>query len=227
MTIILIRTLLLYFVVVFSVRLMGKRQLGELQPSELVITILVSNIATLSLEDTDIPLLQGILPILSLVCLEVLISWASLKSVRVRRLVSGSPKIIIRDGKIDQEMLQSLRFSLDDLMTSLRMGGVFSVDEVQFAIVETNGSVSILQKSEYQSTEKGDIHTNKPDVDPPQIIVADGCVREKSLEAIGQDRSWLDLILRTAGLQLPDVFLLTSDSACRYYIVKKEKKKSA
>ena len=227
MTIILIRTLLLYFVVVFSVRLMGKRQLGELQPSELVITILVSNIATLSLEDTDIPLLQGILPILSLVCLEVLVSWASLKSVRVRRLISGSPKIIIRDGKIDQEMLQSLRFSLDDLMTSLRMSGVFSVDEVQFAIVETNGSVSILQKSEYQPAEKGDIHVNKPDTDPPQIIVADGCVRETSLESIGQDRSWLDLILRTAGLQLADVFLLTSDSACRYYIVKKDKKKSA
>ena len=125
-TIILIRSLILYALVIFSVRLMGKRQLGELQPSELVITILVSNIATLSLEDTEIPLLHGILPILLLVCFEVLVSWLTLKSVRMRRLVSGSPQVIIRGGVIDQQKLHELRFSLDDLMTSLRTAGIFS-----------------------------------------------------------------------------------------------------
>lgn len=111
---------LLYIVVIFAVRLMGKRQLGELQPSELVITILISNIATLPLEDLDIPLVTGILPILSLVCFEVIVSWITLKSKRMRRMISGSPKIIIRDGKIEQETLQDLRFSVDDLMTALR-----------------------------------------------------------------------------------------------------------
>lgn len=222
MTIILIRTLLLYMVVIFSVRLMGKRQLGQLQPAELVITILVSNIATLSLEDLDIPLLQGVLPIFALVCFEVLMSWISLKCVKVRRLISGSPKIIIRDGKIDQEMMHSLRFSIDDLMTTLRTGGVFAVEDVQFAIVETNGTVSVYQKSTQQPATKEDVHAVKASVDPPQTIIADGQLREKALEAIGQDKKWLDMILRTSGMKRKEVFLMTADKACRYHIIRKE-----
>ena len=121
-----IRALILYFVVIFSVRLMGKRQLGELQPSELVITILISNIATLPLEDTAIPLLPGILPILSMVCFEVIISWFSLKSRRLRRVICGSPKIIIRNGQIEQDTMRELRLSIDDLMTALRGNQVFA-----------------------------------------------------------------------------------------------------
>lgn len=227
MTIILIRTLILYIVVIFSVRLMGKRQLGELQPAELVVTILISNIATLSLEDLDIPLFKGIMPILLLVCFEVIVSFISLKSVRVRRWISGSPKIIIRDGKIDQETLYALRFSVDDLMTSLRADGVFAVEDVQFAIVETNGKVSVYQKSAQQPAVKEDVHADKKSVDPPQIIIADGQIRSKALEAIGQDKKWLDMILRTSEMNLKDVFLMTADKACRYNIVKKERGQTA
>ncbi len=221
MAILLIRALIVYIVVIFSVRLMGKRQLGELQPSELVITILVSNIATLSLEDTEIPLLRGILPILALVCFEVIVSWGSLKSVKLRRLISGSPKIIIRDGEIDQEMLHALRFSVDDLMSTLRTSGVFTVEEVQFAIVETNGSVSVYQKSQVQPASKKDVHAAQKDLDPPQIIVADGQLREKALEAIGQDRKWLDAVLRGKSISLTEVFLLTADKACSTHIVRR------
>lgn len=227
MLIILIRTLILYVIVIFSVRLMGKRQLGELQPAELVVTILISNIATLSLEDLDIPLIKGVMPILLLVCFEVIVSWISLKSVMVRRWVSGSPKIIIRDGVIDQEMLYSLRFSVDDLMTSLRTDGVFAVEDVQFAIVETNGKVSVYQKSAQQPAVKEDVHADQRSVDPPQIIIADGQLRDKALEAIGQDKKWLDMILRTAELSLPEVFLMTADKACRYNIVRKERRQTA
>ena len=211
MTIILIRTLILYFVVVFSIRLMGKRQLGELQPSELVITILVSNIATLSLEDTEIPLLHGILPILLLVCFEVLVSWLTLKSVRMRRLVSGSPQVIIRGGVIDQQKLHELRFSLDDLMTSLRTAGIFSASEVQYAVVETNGTVSVMQKPAYQPAEKGDVGAASPAADPPQMLVADGQLREEALQALGRDKAWLESLLHGAGIRLQEVFLLTAD----------------
>ncbi len=226
MTIILIRALILYFVVICSVRLMGKRQLGELQPSELVITILISNIATLSLEDTDTPLLRAILPVLALVCFEVIISWASLKSVRLRRLISGSPKIIIREGVIDQEMLHALRFSVDDLMTSLRTNGVFSIGEVQFAIVETNGAVSVYQKPESQPATRKDVHAGgeKP-LDPPQVIIADGQLREKALEAIGQDKKWVNAVLRASDMELREVFILTADKACKYDIVRSQKGK--
>jgi uncharacterized membrane protein YcaP (DUF421 family) len=224
MTIVLIRSLILYFVAIFSVRLMGKRQIGELQPAELVVTILVSNIATLSLENIEIPLLHGILAILALVCYEVLVSWGSLKSVRLRRWISGSPKIIIREGRIDQEMLHALRFSVDDLMTSLRMGGVFFLRDVQFAIVETNGSVSVYQKSAAQPATRQDVNSVQPAIDPPQVIVADGQLREKALHAIGQYRKWVEAVLRASDMTMPEVFLLTADSACHYDIVRLEKK---
>ncbi|MDE6004065.1 MAG: DUF421 domain-containing protein [Oscillospiraceae bacterium] len=221
MTIVFIRSFILYLIVIFSVRLMGKRQLGELQPAELVITILISNIATLSLENINIPLLHGILPILALVCYEVLVSWISLKSVKIRRMISGSPKIIIRDGILDQNMLKNLRFSVDDLMIALRMSGIFFIEDVQFAIVETNGSVSVYQKSSEQPATKEDVHTAKKNFNPPQVIIADGQLREHALYSIGQDKKWLDMILRTADASIPEIFMMTADNACRYHIIKK------
>ena len=200
---------------------MGKRQLGELQPSELVVTILISNIATLALEDIEIPLLHGVLPILALVCYEVMASWISLKSVRFRRWISGSPKIIIQNGIVDQEMLKTLRFSVDDLMTALRMSGVFFIEEVQFAVVETNGSVSVYQKSAYQPSEKQDMNAVQPCCDPPQTIVADGKLREKTLSEIGLDRQWLETVLHREKISIKDIFLLTADKSSQYQLIPK------
>lgn len=148
MTTALIRSIILYILVIFSVRLMGKRQLGELQPSEFVITILVSNIATLPLEDSDIPLIMGITPILALVCFEVLMSWITLHFPAVRKIVSGRPKIVVRNGKPDDHALRELRLSMDDLNAALRSKDVFDIADVQYAIVETNGSISVLKEEE-------------------------------------------------------------------------------
>ena len=226
MTIILIRTLLLYIVVIFSVRLMGKRQLGELQPSELVITILVSNIATLSLEDLEIPLLHGILPILMLVCLEVLASWISLRSVRIRRWISGSPKIIVKGGVIDQAQLRELRFSVDDLLTSLRTNGVFDIRDVQYAVVETNGAVSVCLRSASQPATRGDVHAADNADDPPQLIISDGQLREQGLTAAGLTSEWLQSILQEHHLKLQDVFLLTADRSARILLVRRERRET-
>ena len=157
MSVVLIRSLILYIVVIFGVRLMGKRQLGELQPSELVITILISNIATLPLEDTSIPLVLGILPILTLVCFEVVISWVTLKSLRMRRIISGRPKIIVRNGQIEQATMRDLRLSVDDLMTALRQQQVFDISQVQFAVMETTGTVSVYLKAACQPLTPEDI----------------------------------------------------------------------
>ena len=154
MGVILTRSLILYVLVIFAVRLMGKRQLGELQPSELVITILVSNIATLPLEDVNIPVIVGITPILSLVCFEVVVSWLNLKSPCIRKITSGSPKIVIKDGKIDPDTMRDLRFSVDDLMMALREKEVFDLDEIQFAIVETTGNISVMKKQEYDTPQR-------------------------------------------------------------------------
>ena len=222
MTIVLIRSLILYAVVIASVRLMGKRQLGELQPSELVITILVSNIATLSLEDTGIPLLCGILPILALVCCEVIASQLSLHYTPVRRIISGSPKIIIREGRPDQEMRRALRLSVDDLLCALRMNGIFDLSEVQFAIVETNGSVSVCRKFACESPTRQDLDCPRPCADPPLLVAADGELREHALDALGRDRAWLCAFLEDAHCRLEEVFLLTADRAGHTQLIRKE-----
>ena len=221
MSIILIRALLLYVLVIFSVRLMGKRQLGELQPSELVITILVSNIATLPLEDTDIPLVIGAVPILALVCFEVLVSWVDLRSVKFRKVISGSPKIIISQGVIDYDVLRELRFSVDDLMMALRSKDVFSPEEVQFAIVETTGSVSVMKKPEADTPVRKDLGITADDSDPPQVIITDGKLLPTAMETIGMTDEKLAALLKKAKVSRDEVFIMTADAFGGCFISRK------
>ncbi len=211
MSIVLIRSLILYIIVIFGMRLMGKRQLGELQPSELVITILISNIATLPLEDPDIPLMIGILPILSLVCYEVIMSWITLRSLRMRRIISGRPKIVIRDGQIEQATLRDLRLSIDDLMTALRGNQIFDLGEVQFAIVETTGTISVYPKSDYQPLTREDIQLKKKSINPAVAVIQDGCIMNKSLALIGKNQGWLEQKLSEYHLSADQIFLMMGD----------------
>ncbi len=223
MLIIFLRALILYVLVIFSVRLMGKRQIGELQPSELVITILVSNIATLPIEDINLPILTGIIPIISLVCFDVIMSAVTLKSKKVRKIVSGSPRIIVINGTIDQRAMKQLRYSLDDLMESLREQGIFDVTEVQYAIVETTGKVSVLQKKDYQPLTL-DITENKNSAsqNPPQVIIDDGVIIKKALNVLNLNDKWLNGILNKNKVKAKDVFLLSSDEDKNYTLIKKE-----
>lgn len=199
---------------------MGKRQLGELQPSELVITILISNIATLPLEDTDIPLLLGITPILALVCFEVIISWVNLIFPKFRKMISGSPKIIIRNGKTDPDILKELRFSVDDLMMSLREKDVFDIEDVQFAIVETTGNISVMKKQSVDTPERNDLGLKVKNYDPPQVIVSDGKIIPQAIEVMGIQGS-IEKILASLNLKLNDVFIMTADTQGHFFIVDK------
>ncbi len=221
MGIVFIRAIILYIIVIFSIRLMGKRQIGELQPSELVITILVSNIATLPLEDLNIPLIMGIIPILSLVCFEVIMSWITLKSRKIRHIVSGYPKVIIKDGIVDQKVMNDLRFSVDDLMTALRGNNIFDIKEVQFAVVETNGNVSVYQKYEYRNVTNADMAFERKSLNPPEIIVSDGKLVKKGLEATGLGMSWLRSLTERKHITTDDIFLLTADSSGSYNLIKR------
>lgn len=221
MNIVFIRALILYIIVIFSVRLMGKRQIGELQPSELVITILVSNIATLPLEDLNIPLIMGILPILSLVCFEVIMSWLSLKSKRLRHAVTGTPKVIIRDGVLDQKVMDDLRFSVDDLMTALRGNSVFDIADVQFAIVETNGSVSVYEKYAQRNVKNTDLDLTGTSMDPPVIIVSDGKLITQGLNETGLKKQWVYDLIERKHMELSDIFLLTADKNGKYNLIKR------
>ncbi len=208
MLIIIIRSVLLYLLVIFALRLMGKKQLGELQPSELVTTILVSNIATLSLEDPSMPMIMGIMPILMIVCLDVFMSGIMLKNTKIRTLVTGSPKIIIKDGEIDQLQLKSLRYTIDDVTEAMREHDIFDISQVQYAIVETTGKINFLEK-------QGD------GKNPPTVIIKDGEIDSNGLKEIGIGRGWVDKIIAENKTELSRIFLMSCDSGGKYTLVLK------
>lgn len=223
MLIVFIRGIILYVLVIAAVRLMGKRQIGELSPSELVITILISNIATLAMEDVSVPLFTGVIPILTLVCLDVLVSYACLKSRKLRHTVSGKPKIVISNGVIDQKQLRTLRYTVDDLMSSLRNQGIFDISQVQYAVVETNGAISALLKAEYLPLTPKTQAAPEAAADPPQAIISDGDFIKA--EGVRLDINEKELLkeLKRKHLEVGDVFLCTVDSNGELKIVPKQK----
>ena len=226
MLIIMIRVILIYGVIVFGLRVMGKRQIGELQPSELVITILISNIATLPIEDTNVPIIAGIVPVLTLVTFEVLLSTVTLRYKSIRKIISGNPRIVIKDGKIDQKELKNLRFSIDDLMAQLREKDVFDIRDVGYAIVETTGSLSIYKKYEARNVDAKMIGLSSKQDDgmPPVVVIGDGVLIDQSLQECNIKKSWVEKILTERDLQTKDIFLMTCDRHSNYFIVIKEKK---
>lgn len=225
MAIVLIRAVVLYIVITFSLRLMGKRQLGELQPSELVVTILISNIAAIPVEDISVPMIMGIVPILTLVCLDVVMSGVMLKSAKIRKLMIGSPRIIISEGKILQKEMKRLRYSVDDLTEAMRNQQIFDISEIQYAIVETNGKINFLLKKDYQPAEKQDVKAGGSTNDPPSVIIRDGIRDRDQLKIIALGEDWLTKILRENGISESRIFLMTADKNGNYDIVEKEKDK--
>lgn len=210
MLIITIRTIILYLLIVFSLRLMGKKQLGELQPSELVTTIMVSNIATLALEEASMPMLMGVVPILMIVCLDVIMSGITLKNTRIRKVVSGSARVIISDGVIDQKELKNLRYTIDDVTEAMREQGIFDISQIQYAIVETNGKINFLQKE-------------APPKNPPEIIIRDGEINTDGLKRAKLGEGWVKKILKENGAEISSVFIMSADSDGKYQIVVKDK----
>lgn len=225
MLVTLIRTVILYLVIIISLRIMGKRQIGELQPSELVVTILISNIATLPIEDTNIPLLGGLVPILSLVCLEVFTSVLGIKSQKARKLISGTPTFVIKNGVIDQKKLKALRFTTDDLMEGLREQNVFDIRDVDYAIVETTGKLSVFKVYEQQEVTAGmlNVASGENSPSPQATVISDGKIIPDSLKYCGIDEKWINKVLKKNGYRAEDVFIMTCDRSLDYYIVKKEK----
>jgi uncharacterized membrane protein YcaP (DUF421 family) len=224
MAIIFIRAVLLYLILIFAVRLMGKRQIGELQPTELAVTILISNLATLPIEDPGDPLLVGVIPILVLAGLDVLMSLWQFKSRGIRGLMCGKPAVIIRDGVIDQKKMKELRFTIDDLTESLRIQGIFNIDEVQYAVVETTGAVSVYQKYNYQPATNGSMGTlSKPgqDCNPPCSIIDNGKIIVEGLSEAQMELSVLERTLKRENITLGKVFFMSADKNGEYVIVRK------
>jgi uncharacterized membrane protein YcaP (DUF421 family) len=221
MAVIFIRAIILYLILIFAVRLMGKRQIGELQPTELAITILISNLATLPIEDPGDPLFVGIIPILVLAGLDVLMSFLQFKSRGVRKIMCGTPAVIIRDGILDQEKMKELRFSIDDLTESLRIQGIFNIDEVQYAVVETTGAVSCYQKYKNQPATNESVKSEGKDQNPPCSIIDSGKIITEGLDEASMTYSELSKVLKSENIDLKKIFFMSAASDGEYLIIKK------
>ncbi len=224
MAVSLIRTLILYVIIIFAIKLMGKRQISDLQTSELVITILISNIAAIPMQNTEQPLLTGIIPIGVLVCCEMLVSIFMLKNTRFRQLICGKPIVIINEGKIQQNALKYLRLSIEDLFEQLRQLDVFSLEDVWFAIMETNGQMSVLKKSEKQPPDASTLGVIVPKATVDTVVVCDGNICDFSLSICGLNRQWLYKVINGENVKLKDIFIMTANKTKKFNIIKKEKK---
>ena len=223
MAVALIRTIVLYAFIIFAIKMMGKRQISDLQTSELVITILISNIAAIQMQNTAQPLLTGIIPILVLICCEILASFLMLKNLKIRQLICGKPIIVINEGKIDQKAMEYLRLSTEDLSEQLRQLDVFSLDDVWFAIMETNGQMSVMKKSEKQPPDAMTLKLKVPDGELETVVVSDGIISESSLQRCDLSKDWLSEIFEKEKVKLEEIFIMTAKKSKQYKIIKKEK----
>lgn len=221
-----IRTLILYGTVILSLRVMGKRQLGELQPSELVVAIMISDLASVPMQAIDMPLLSGILPVLTLIVAEVLLSYISLKSRRARSFLTGVPNIVIYDGKVIETELRKLRFNVNDLISELRLNGCFDISEVAVAVVETSGKISVIEKQGAQAATVEDIKGNIQKRDGlPYMLISDGRINKEELKRSGHSAAWLSEEIKKYGAEdIKDVFIASLNTADEMFVQRKEKK---
>ena len=216
------RTIILYIFVTIGIRLMGKRQIGEMQPNELVVTLLISEIAAIPLQDTSQPILNGVVAIFMLVILEILISVISMKSLFMRKIMNGKSAVIIKNGVIDQQMMKSVRMTVLDLVELLRGQDVFDISTVAFAVLEVNGNLSVLLKSSEQPATAADLNVKKDKALLPLPVISDGKIIKESLEAIGTDEGAVRKMLK--GDNVSDIFLMTMDRDGNHSIIKQRKK---
>ena len=218
------RTVILYFILMVGLRLMGKRQIGELEPSELVLTLIISDLAAVPMQDFGIPLVNGLFPIITLLCLSMLLSFFSLKSIRFRGLVCGHPTVIVREGKVLQQNMARNRFTVDELFEQLRCQGYSDLSAVKYAILETSGQVSILAYTKDSPVTPQTLNYDvQDDVPLPVLLINDGHVLSHNLEGSGYDQNWLDKQLKSRRLTSPrQVFLMTVDEAGAVVCVAKE-----
>ncbi len=225
MIISLIRAVILYAVAIFLIRLMGKRQIGELQPSELVITMLISEIASLPMQDNSIPMLNAIVALFILVSFEILTSALSLKFHKIRTIMQGHPVIIIRNGEIDVKALKKLRISINDLLSALRQKDVFEISQVSYAIFETNGKVSVLLTPENRNATASDLNLKPEDNGMPFAIICDGVYNKNAAEEAGIIKQDIERFFKKRKLNIKNILLMTVNNKMQSEIIRKDKNK--
>ena len=219
-----IRAIVIYVFVIIAVRLMGKRQVGELKPHELVITILLSAVALIPLEENSMPLANCLVPILLFISMEIIVSVISMKSLWFRNLLQGRPIFIIRKGKLDQKKLSEMRFTIDDVIDALRQKDIFDLSEVEDAVIETNGSISVLPKAENRPLTPKDMNITTKDNGIPITIVMDGKPVKEYFNEYKIDDKRIELVIRNTQKDVSKIMLLTIDDKGNTFLIEKENK---
>ncbi|MBQ9977502.1 MAG: DUF421 domain-containing protein [Clostridia bacterium] len=219
-----IRTVIIYFFVIAAIRLMGKRQIGDMQPGELVVTLLISEIAAIPLQDSSQPLILGLSAMFTLVALEIVMSILAMKSLKIRKLISGKSVVVIKNGVIDQKAMRRVRLTVLDLIELLRAQEVFSLDNVSYAVLEVNGSLSVLLKEDKQPLTPKTLKTNPQKEGMPLPVISDGKIVEESLSALEVSREEVVKLVLANGLEVAEVFLLSLDRYGNFTLTKKGQK---
>ncbi len=217
-----VRTAILYVAVTFGIRLMGKRQIGDMQPNELVVTLLISEIAAIPLQDSNQPIVAGLVAIFMLVILEIIVSVLTMKSFLIRKLFSGKSVMIIKNGVLDRNAMRNVRMTVLDLVELLRGQDVFDISDVAYAVLEVNGDLSVLLKSEAQNVKLRDMNMECKNENLPLPVISDGKIIYESLKALKCDVSFLKEKLRSEKLAVNGVFLMTLDRDGNCNIIKRE-----
>ena len=228
MLIVFVRVLIIYVTVLVFLRLMGKRQIGEMQPYEVVITLIIADLATLPMSDTNIPLLHGILPLAILVLVHYCITLLTRKNIKIRRIVSGRPVVIISPNGLEYQAFKDLNINIDDITEMLRQNGYYSFDQILYAIMETNGKMSIIPNSANAPATAQDVGVNNPPAKIPSIIVSDGKMMKTQMKEMNIDNKKLNKILDYLEVNsIKDLIILSLDDDGKlYYQTKKDKCKT-
>ena len=222
MVTILLRTLIVYITLILIMRLMGKRQIGELEVTDLVTTLLISEIAALPITNHELPVLAAVIPMITLLGLEVLSSWILVRFPRLRLLVSATPTVIIRNGHLKQSALLELRLSLEELMSEIRQQGLVELSQVDCAILEKNGKLTILPKAEFSPPTAGQLGLQPPRDELMHIVYCNGVFSKKGLALIEKNIDWLERELLRHNLCKEDLFCITANASGKLFWLKKE-----
>lgn len=217
-----LRTLIIYVVLIGAMRIMGKRQIGELEVSDLVTTLLLSEIATLPIENSDIPLSFSIIPIITVLTIEVVSSVVSKKCPKVSNVLNSNPNMLICRGRLDQKELEKSRISIGELISEIRQAGYSGINEVQYAILETGGKITVIPKVAYRAVTLGDLKIKEKESGIAHIMVSNGMINEPNLNFIGKDEKWLRNRLKKQHTDVDDVLLMTVDDDMNETVIKKE-----
>lgn len=219
------RAILLYIIVLIVMRLMGKREIGQLQPFELAISIMIADLASIPMTDTGVPISNGIIPILGLLVMHLLISVINLKSMKAREIICGKPRILVYRGRIDEKALKKERFTINELEERLRGNNVVNLGDVEYAILETSGNITVIQKPEKRNTIPEDFNITPEYEGISYDLVVDGKVMDKNLKKLGKNYQWLKNQVAKFNMKPEDALVVTLDGKGQIFCQEKEKEK--